>query len=208
MNNPSLYISTGKGVAHTLARRAAFFLATDEHKLAVRDLSVALEYGGLETELLDFLLVHHTQDEEKMRAKNEAAMEKTIDTIKNAKLDMQNATTSDISKWAEEIRANLSKAAKVRKNDPGGKKIKDDILKNIINSVKQASKETNLDENIEIEELEVPTLKGSNVEVYLYLNYHCFLQRRTHYVPHFLKQQELDFTQRGGGQSWPEEISR
>ena len=166
MNNPSLSISTGKGVAHTLARRAAFFLATDEHKLAVRDLSVALEYGGLETELLDFLLVHHTQDEEKMRAKNEAAMEKTIDTIKNAKLDMQNATTSDISKWAEEIRANLSKAAKVRKNDPGGKKIKDDILKNIINSVKQASKETNLDENIEIEELEVPTLKGGNALIY------------------------------------------
>jgi len=160
--NKAILYSTGKGVAHTLARRAAFFLATDDHKLAVRDLSVALEYGGLETELLDFLLIHHTQDEEKIRAKNEAAMERTIDTIKNAKLDMQNATTSDISKWAEEIRANLSKAAKVRKNDPGGRKIKDDILKNIINSVKQASKETNLDENIEIEELEVPTLKEKN----------------------------------------------
>eukprot|EP00091_Calanus_sinicus_P001206 TRINITY_DN11181_c0_g1_i2.p2 TRINITY_DN11181_c0_g1~~TRINITY_DN11181_c0_g1_i2.p2 ORF type:complete len:179 (+),score=25.19 TRINITY_DN11181_c0_g1_i2:294-830(+) len=82
--------------------------------------------------------------------------------MKNAKLDMQNATTSDISKWAEEIRVNLSKASKLRKNDPGNKKIKDDILKNIINSIKQASKETNLDENIEIEELEVPKLTEKN----------------------------------------------
>ena len=139
-------------MAHTLVCRAAFFLSTDEQKLAVRDLSVALEYGGLESELLDFLLVHHTQDEGKVKARNEAAIDNAINTMKNAKLDMQNATTSDISKWAEEIRVNLSKASKLRKNDPGNKKIKDDILKNIINSIKQASKETNLDENIEIED--------------------------------------------------------
>jgi len=160
--NKALLYSTGKGVAHTLARRAAFFLSTDDQKLAVRDLSVALEYGGLETELLDFLLVHHTTDEEKIRAKNEASIENAINTMKNAKLDMQNATTSDISKWADEIRVNLSKAAKLRKNDPGSRKIKDNILKSIINSVKEASKETNLDENIEIDELEVPTLTEKN----------------------------------------------
>jgi len=160
--NKALLYSTGKGIAHTLARRAAFFLSTDDQNLAIRDLSVALEYGGLETELLDFLLVHHTQDEEKIKAKNEAAIDNAINTMKNAKLDMQNATASDISKWAEEIRVNLSKASKLRKNDPGSRKIKDDILKNIINSIKQASKETNLDENIEIDELEVPKLKEKN----------------------------------------------
>jgi len=160
--NQAIMYSSGKGVAHTLARRAAFLLSTDEHKLAVRDLSVALEYGGLEAELLDFLLTHHTEDEEKIRAKNEASLDNAINAMKNAKLDMQNATTSDISKWAEEIRINLSKASKLRKNDPGSKKIKDDILKNIINSIKQASKETNLDENIEIEELEVPKLIAKN----------------------------------------------
>ena len=34
--NQALMYSTGKGIAHTLAMRAAFFLATDEHALAVR----------------------------------------------------------------------------------------------------------------------------------------------------------------------------
>ena len=38
--------STGKGISHTLARRAAFFLSQGEHSLAVRDLNIALEYGG------------------------------------------------------------------------------------------------------------------------------------------------------------------
>eukprot|EP00092_Neocalanus_flemingeri_P012773 GFUD01013764.1.p1 GENE.GFUD01013764.1~~GFUD01013764.1.p1 ORF type:complete len:2085 (+),score=698.75 GFUD01013764.1:68-6256(+) len=160
--NQALMYSSGKGVAHTLARRAAFLLSTGEHKLAVRDLSVALEYGGLESELLDFLLTHHTEDEEKTRANNEASIDNAINAMKNAKLDMQNATTSDISKWADEIRDNLSKAAKLRKNDPANRKIKADILKNIINSIEQASKETNLDENIEIEELEVPKLLEKN----------------------------------------------
>jgi len=161
--NQALMYSSGKGVAHTLARRAAFFLSTDEHKLAVRDLNIALEYGGLETELLDFLLTHHTQDEEEIRAKNEASIDNALNAMKNAApLDVQNATASDISKWAEEIRENLSKASKLRNNDPGSRKIKDDILKNIINSVKQAGKETNLDENIELEELEVPQLTEKN----------------------------------------------
>ena len=166
-------------MAHTLVCRAAFFLSTDEQKLAVRDLSVALEYGGLESELLDFLLVHHTQDEGKVKARNEAAIDNAINTMKNAKLDMQNATTSDISKWAEEIRVNLSKASKLRKNDPGNKKIKDDILKNIINSIKQASKETNLDENIEIEELEVPKLKGiaSNIAKLMFITQPPLLEK-------------------------------
>ena len=68
--------SSGKGLAHTLARRAAFLLQTDEHLLALRytaswpppslhlasrDLRAALEYGCVETELLDCLLDHHTQ---------------------------------------------------------------------------------------------------------------------------------------------------
>ena len=52
-------ISSGKGVSHTLARRAAYFLSLGDHNLAIRDLNVALSYGGLEEELLDFLLTHH-----------------------------------------------------------------------------------------------------------------------------------------------------
>ena len=160
--NQALLFSTGKGVAHTLARRAAFFLATGEHKLAVRDLNIALETGGLETELLDFLLTHHTEDEQTVRAAHEASMETAIDAMKSAKLDMQNATTDDISKWANEIRSNLNKAAKLRNNDPTSKKIKDDILQSIISSIRQAGKETNLDDNMEEEELEVPKLADRN----------------------------------------------
>ena len=34
--NEALMYSSGKGIAHTLAMRAAFFLATDDHALAVR----------------------------------------------------------------------------------------------------------------------------------------------------------------------------
>ena len=74
---------------------------------------------------------------------------------------MATATAQDISKWADEIRENLNKASKLVKNDPKSKKMKDDITKQIINSIKQASKEANLDDNLEIEELEVPVLTGS-----------------------------------------------
>lgn len=73
--NEAILYSSGKGLAHTLARRAAFLLQTDEHLLALRsskaptllsleiprDLRVALEYGCLETELVDFLLDHHSK---------------------------------------------------------------------------------------------------------------------------------------------------
>ena len=75
---------------------------------------------------------------------------------------MSNASAQDISSWANEIRENLNKASKLTKNDPKSKKLKDDISKQIINSIKQASKEANLDENLEIEELKVPVLSGTS----------------------------------------------
>ena len=116
--------------------------------------------SGLDSEeLLDFLLTHHIEDEDAERAKNEATIDNAINAIKNAKLDT-NASAQDISKWANEIRDNLDKASKLRKNDPKSKKMKDDITKQIIASIKQASKETNLDDNLEIEELQVPVLTG------------------------------------------------
>ena len=134
-----------------------------DHSLAVRDLSLALEYGGLDSEeLLDFLLTHHQEDEVEERAKTEASIDNALNAIKDAKLDMSTATAQDISKWADEIRDNLNKAAKLRKNDPKSKKIKDDITKQIIASIKRASKETNLDENLEFEELQVPVLTEKN----------------------------------------------
>ena len=89
-----------------------------------------------------------------------ASIDNAINAIKDAKLDMQNATTHEISKWANEIRDNLTQAAKLRKNDPRSRKMKDDITLKIINTIKEASRETNLDDNIEIEELKVPVLTG------------------------------------------------
>ena len=53
---------------------------------------------------------------------------------------MQNATTHEISKWANEIRDNLTQASKLRKNDPRSRKMKDDITQKIINTIKEASK--------------------------------------------------------------------
>ena len=136
------------------------FLSQGDHSLAVRDLNIALEYGGLDTEeLLNFLLTHHQEDEVAERAKTEASIDSAINAIKDAKLlDMSNASAQDISKWADEIRDNLNKASKLQKNDPKSKKMKADITKQIIASIKQASKENNLDENLEIEELQVPVL--------------------------------------------------
>ena len=136
-------------------------MSTGDHKLAVRDLNIALDYGGLDTEeLLDFLLTHHVEDEAAERLKNETQIDNAINAIKNAKLDMSHASAQDISRWADEIRNNLNQASKLRKNDPKSKKLKEDITKQIINSIKQASKEANLDENLEIEELQVPVLTG------------------------------------------------
>ena len=147
-------------MSHTLARRAAYFLSLGDHNLAIRDLNLALSSGGLEEDLLDFLLTHHIEDEVAERERNEASIDNAINAIKDAKLDMQNATTHEINKWANEIRDNLTKASKLRKNDPRSRKMKDDITLKIIDVIKQASKEANLDENIEIEELKVPVLTG------------------------------------------------
>ena len=152
--------STGKGISHTLARRAAYFLCLGDHNLAIRDLNIALQYGGLEEDLLDFLLTHHIEDEVAEREKNEASIDNAINAIKNAKLDMHHASPHEISKWANEIRDNLTEASKLRSTDPRSRKLKDDITQKIINSIKQASKETNLDGNLEIEELKVPVLTG------------------------------------------------
>lgn len=109
---------------------------------------------------MDFLLVIHTEDEEEARKKDADKVDTAIETMRNAKCDMQNMDAGDISKWAEDIRQNLTKAIKLKRNTPGSKKIKDDILRNIIQSIRQASEESNLDDNLEIKELEVPKLKG------------------------------------------------
>ena len=73
---------------------------------------------------------------------------------------MHHASPHEISKWANEIRDNLTEASKLRSTDPRSRKMKDDITQKIINTIKQASKETILDVNLEVEELKVPVLTG------------------------------------------------
>ena len=145
-----------------------------------RDLSIALEYGCLETELLAFLLVIHTQDEEESRKQDADKVDTAIETMRNAKCDMQNMDAGDISRWAEDIRQNLTKAMKLKRNTPGSKKIKDDILRNIIQSIRHASEEPNLDDNLEIKELEVPKLKGissnSFCSFFIFKRPHCRME--------------------------------
>jgi hypothetical protein len=134
---------------------------------APRDLSIALEYGCQDSELLDFLLVLHTEDEAAARKKDADKVDTAIETMRSAKLDMQHASAGDIGQWAADIRQNLTKALQLKRNTPASKKIKDDILKNIIQSIRNASEKSNLDENLEIEELEVPVLKGREVSTAL-----------------------------------------
>ena len=106
-------------------------------------------------------MVVHTEDEEKARTQDQDKIDTAVETMRNAKFEMKNASAGDISKWADDIRDNLSKALKLKRNTPSSKKIKDDILKNIIASIRKASEESNLDDNLEIQELEVPKMKGS-----------------------------------------------
>lgn len=154
-----------------------------------RDLSVALEYGCLDTELLDFLMMLHTEDEAAARQREENKMDTAIETMRNAKCDMQNASAADISKWAEDIRQNLTKALNLKKG-PGSKKVKDDILKNIIQSIKNASEESKLDENLEIQELEVPKMKGRILLCTNYSKY--FPTRKEPTMPGFLGGDQSD----------------
>ena len=137
----------------------------------------------METELLDFLMMLHTEDEEAARKREENKMDTAIETMRNAKCDMQNASAADIAKWADDIRQNLTKALKM-KQGPGSKKVKDDILKNIIQTIKNASEESKLDENLEIQELEVPKMKGRNFCVYKLFK--VFTPRKEPTMPCFL----------------------
>ncbi len=69
------------GLGHTLARRAAFLLQVDQVDLAIRDIKLAFELGCLGSELLDFLLAHHTTDDTVQEAKDEASVERSVEAL-------------------------------------------------------------------------------------------------------------------------------
>ena len=152
--NEAILFSTGKGLGHTLARRGAFLLQTTDHLLALRDLNLALDYGCLEHELLDFLLEHHRPN-----CATEISIGKTLEK------KYQNMYVKDKKRSQKviKIRSVLDHFEKIKKMDADVmKKEKERNLKEIVNFIKKASEEENLDRNFEIEGVEMPKLESPN----------------------------------------------
>ena len=152
--NEAILFSSGKGLGHTLARRAAFLLHTKEHLLSLRDLSLALEYGCLENELLDFLLDHHK-------------LENPVDIVVGRKLEIRYVSTYNQDKkrsdWVEKIRKVLDEFEGIRKmNSAESKQAKANKLQEIITYVRMATDEDPFDKNFEAKLIEVPKLENQN----------------------------------------------
>ena len=154
--NEAILFSTGKGLGHTLARRAAFLLNTDEHLLALRDLHAALQYGCLENELLDLLLDHH-------RAQDR------VDVPVGRKLEKKYSSTyhsrRENSPYVEKIRTLLSDFDGIsRLSSEQSKKEKNCKLEEIISCIRCAIKDHDFENNIESSPggMQTPTLVQSN----------------------------------------------
>ena len=61
-------------------------------------------------------------------------------------------------KWADNIREYLDAANSTKKGAP--KSMKDDIFNKIMESIMNAAKEQNVEQNMEVKELELPTITG------------------------------------------------
>ena len=156
----SLFSSSGKGIAHTLARRAAFFLATNEHDLALRDLSIALEYGVLEQEeLLEFLLSHHITDESRVE-EDKDTMSRTMHSMRH--LHDPNVGEQEKHRWASQIKETLSATLSLNKNKKLNPAVKKDMLRKIFDSIRTAAVEHNLESLGRPEELAVPRVEERN----------------------------------------------
>ena len=152
--NEAILYSSGKGLGHTLARRAAFLLHTKEHMLALRDLAIALEYGCLENELLDFLLEHHKSGN-------------PVDISVGRKLERRYISTYNQDKtrspYIEKIRKILDEFEGIRKlNSAESKQEKAKKLQEIIECIKIATDGDQFDKNFEAKHIDVPTIKEKN----------------------------------------------
>ena len=111
---------------------------------------------------------------------------------------MHHASPHEISKWANEIRDNLTEASKLRSTDPRSRKMKDDITQKIIKTIKQASKETNLEGNVEIEELKVPVLTGTAYIFHLGKSPICLFIEKNPLCPAFSEAAAISFDEDKG----------
>ena len=153
--NEAILYSSGKGLGHTLARRAAFLLHTKEHFLALRDLSVALEYGCLENELLDFLLEHHK-------------LGNPVDIVVGRKLERKYISTYNQDKqrspYVEKIRKILDEFEGIRKlNSAESKQEKAKKLQEIIVCIRMATDGDQFDKNFEAKLIDVPVIEKQNL---------------------------------------------
>jgi len=65
-----------------------------------------------------------------------------------------------VSPWAEQVRSYLDTAVNLKVNSPATKAAQEELLNNIVQSIHLATRELDVEANLEIKELEVPEIKG------------------------------------------------
>ncbi len=115
-NEAALY-SSDKGLGHTLARRAAYLLQTDQVDLALRDIQQAFELGCLEEELLEFLLAHSVTDDGTMRNRFNSNIDRSLDALSDPSVSSsdKHSFVGRLREQLEEIRA--TKKGRVTQED-------------------------------------------------------------------------------------------
>ena len=68
-------------------------------------------------------------------------------------------------KWAENIREYLDAANSIKPKKGGGNQ-KEEIYTKIMENIMTAAKEQNVDQNLEVKELELPTITGKESKQY------------------------------------------
>jgi hypothetical protein len=64
------------------------------------------------------------------------------------------------SPWAEQVRSYLDTAVNLKATGPAAKAAQEELLNNIVQSIQLASRQLDVEANLEIKELEVPEIKG------------------------------------------------
>jgi hypothetical protein len=67
------------------------------------------------------------------------------------------------SPWAEQVRSYLDTAVNLKVTGPAAKAAQEELLNNIVQSIQLASRQLDVEANLEIKELEVPEIKGGKL---------------------------------------------
>jgi hypothetical protein len=77
------------------------------------------------------------------------------------------------SPWAEQVRSYLDAVVDLKVSSPEAKRVQEQILANIIESIQAASSQMDIETNLEVRELEVPEIQGE---------FHCINQSITYNI--------------------------